>query len=116
MTDDLINLIERLEAAEEAEQGALILEALTYAQHFSRRWITAAQYCLALAQLKCKAYESAALTLVPEGRFWTVDNSAAAYTSELGSGPQNATTGDATTPALALTIAALKACKAVGDG
>lgn len=114
MTDNLQiqGHIQRLEEAEEAEEGALILDALTYAH--ASRWITTQQFNRAQKQLRCGAYVSAALTLVPEGRFWSLDNSATAFTSELGCGPQNITTSDAATPALALSSAALKERKAVG--
>ena len=99
MTD---SLIKRLEAAEEGS------EALDMAieDHLGLGFpATTVRYSRSL---------DAALTLVPEGRFWYIDSSAAAFTSELGSGPQNVTASDAATPALSLCSAALKARKAVG--
>lgn len=52
-----------------------------------------------------------AVELVPEGRFWSVDNSCSAFTCVLDSEQQkrSVTVGDAATPATALTIACLKA-------
>jgi hypothetical protein len=50
-----------------------------------------------------------AVSLVPEGLFWNVDSSGSAFLSTLGTVHQDVTTADGETPALALTIAALKA-------
>lgn len=126
MTDDLQiqGHIQRLEAAEEVEQGALILDALTYA--YASRWITTGQFHLAQEQLRREAYLDAARTLVPEGwhgevRFgkwpehdprhvalWSNDLSVKESVYGVG------LTNRSATPALGLTIAALKARKAVG--
>ena len=53
----------------------------------------------------------AALTLVPEGMFWSIDSSGSAYICQLDSGGQRGSVrvGDGESPALALCIAALKA-------
>lgn len=57
----------------------------------------------------------AAMTLVPEGLFWTVDNSPSAHIISLG--PQGEkqlrAVSDAETPALALTATALRALAAM---
>ena len=61
----------------------------------------------------CTGSLDTALTLVPEGMFWSVDSSGSAFVCDLDSEKQRGSvrTGDAATPAIAICIAALKARK-----
>ena len=126
-----MNLIAQLEAAREDNQHIAIYDALKFAHKSG--WITARQFDRALHQRDCGAYLDAARMLVPEGYSWScyahpirgavepeprsycsvylldtevTKTSGGALDRRLLSGPFE---GEATTPALALTVAALRA-------
>lgn len=68
--DTLAALIERVEQATSEQQGEVIATVLMTARKTG--WLTSAQYSAALHMLVAKAYESAALALVPEGWGWSL--------------------------------------------
>ena len=110
-------LITKLEAAPEDEQEQLIQDALQYA--FEHDWITATVFVLAKEWLRMGAFLCAALVLVPEGWWWRMNQSGGPmrgeqndlspiYTTTLFR-PRLEVRGTHGTPALAFTIAAMKA-------
>jgi len=109
-------MIARLEAATEETQRADVQAALYFAQ--KRRWITFETWNRASAWAESGAYESAALTLVPEGldvEILILVNDGAVR-AEVQIYPKAFAVcrddehiyGEGKTPALALCIAALK--------
>ena len=121
--DDLTALIARVEVAAVAEQSDVLAAALMAARKAG--WFAAKQYSSALRMLAASAYESAAMTLVPEGwRVYRMERLSCAPDAEwradiiktYGSVGQNARASHLA-PALALTAAALRARLAqMGDG
>lgn len=119
MKDDLIA---RLEAATADEQRELLLEAFEAIHpypgpdHYLKPdidWTWDRLRERFVKMLDAEAYESAALTLVPEGWNWAVwmrhdwrKHSAQVWHRERESSTKH---GDAATPALAIVIAALRA-------
>lgn len=110
MRDDLIA---RLEAATE-----LTLELFVEVQATLRPSISDEDWARSYAMVRAEAYESAALTLVPEGLMWTVsqhdtEGRAGAvsifHRDETGERVTCCPLTVAATPALAIVIAALKA-------
>ncbi|KKM77689.1 hypothetical protein LCGC14_1367410 [marine sediment metagenome] len=106
----MTDIIAKLEAATEAEQGNVILEAIDYAR--KQGWISAKAREDARLFVGVGAFLDAALILVPDG--WDVEIKqsrhrkgwrALLWSGGYGTGKF----GDAPTPALALCIAALKA-------
>ena len=109
------DLIAKLEAAQEDEQGELILKALQYA--FEHDWIIATRFVLAKMWVRSGAYLSAAMVLVPKGWFCRLDTSGADVQLWHPDKRWEEYRGFAATPALAVAIAALKAGDQVkGDG
>ena len=108
--DGLTALIARVEAAAVTEQSDVLAAALMAARKAG--WFVAKQYSSALRMLAARAYESAALTLVPEGCGWLRESP---HTMTVYRVPGNHKewpkyhTVPAATPALALTAAALRA-------
>ena len=101
------DLIEKLEAATEAEQERLILETLQFA--YDRDWMTGVKFVMVRAWMPLGAYLSAAVVLVPEGWFYRLDTSGADVQLWHPDKRWEEHRGFATTPALAITIAAMKA-------
>lgn len=101
-------LIERVEQATSEQQGEVIAAVLMTARKTG--WLTSAQYSAALHMLVAKAYESAALALVPEGWGWHVDYlpPQTPWASLVWQGRMRHAC-HAATPALALGLAALRA-------
>ena len=110
------DLIAKLEAAPEAEQEGLILEALQLA--YSHSWITHYMFMRARRWALLGAYLSAAVVLVPEGWWWSINQSGGPmkggqndlspiYTTTLFR-PRLEVRGTQGTPALAVAIAAMK--------
>jgi len=100
-------IIARLEEATELQQALVLEEAVKYAHE--RRWIDKETAQQALAWVECGAFESAALSLVPEGCAWQVG-------CEIDFTPTARVWGHdihadefAATPALALCIASFRA-------
>ncbi|KKN89998.1 hypothetical protein LCGC14_0231100 [marine sediment metagenome] len=113
MTSDIIT---KLEAATEAEQGNVILEAIDYAR--KQGWISAKAREDARLFVGVGAFLDAAMTLVPEGWEWQIisDDGAAVYKrSKEHGGYAIIFDGQATTPALALCAAALRAWEQGND-
>lgn len=110
---DLDALIARIEGASEGEQFHRIYDCLQFA--LERKWVTGEQYDSAGQMLAVGAYESAALTLVPEGCGWTggSDNLFSIYRKEerddMPGWPIIGESNFAKTPALAICAAALRA-------
>ena len=104
------DLLTRLKAATAEQQHELILQALWHARE--REWITEERYYQAVSWCDDGAFESAALTLVPEGMMWLLCSDG---TADIGREPASGTMlvgefeGEAATPALAFVIAALRA-------
>lgn len=96
------DLIDRLGKATEAEQADVLRDAIEYA--WLRRWITQDVRERAKEWIRLGAYESAALTLVPEGARWNVGHDGATV-----EGATDVFQRGHTCPALALAIAALLA-------
>ena len=108
--DDLTALIARVEAATVAEQSDVLAAALMAARKAG--WFAAKQYSSALRMLAASAYESAALTLVPEGMVWNAGNDTPGWAHVWRDSPQydgRPHDGRSATPGLALTAAALRA-------
>jgi len=103
------DLIARLEAAAADEQQNLVLECLNLA--YKHQWLPMRAYAVAVSWCMTGAYESAALTLVPEGYEWTIGLVNTRGFCSLGPEGTFTTTAevDAATPALAICAAALKA-------
>jgi hypothetical protein len=112
--DDLTALIARVEVVTVAEQSDVFAVALRVARKAG--WFAAKQYSSARRMLAASAYESAALTLVPEGWFVMLGyqnggQSAGASLMEYPAWQNRGrdAQGTADTPALALVAAALRA-------
>lgn len=108
---DTETLIERLEAATPKGERAAILAMLDHAKDAD--WLTFDQWRAAYRFWDVGAYLDAAMTLVPEGWRWHVDYRPAAqcwHGLHCVFDDEGDCTG--TTPALALSIAALKAREA----
>lgn len=115
---DLLSLAVRVEAAEAREQRALLMEA--YETVFGgpectpiNKWpgYSSPRWDRFHMMLDAEAYESAAMTLVPEGWTWTLNHlerSTSAHMLSPGPYPTKAR-AVAATPALALAAAALRA-------
>jgi hypothetical protein len=113
----LADLIARLEAATADQQAGLIKLALWSA--VDNGWITPKACGRAIRMVDAEAYESAALTLVPDGWRWSLDwtqrppyqdcGRADLYAPGRGIKPPDVQDVYAATPAIALCIAALKA-------
>lgn len=115
MTDELNKLAERVEAASEAEQRAMLrlafeaIHPVRPSGHNDRAW--SAKCSLFDGFLDAFAWESAAMTLVPDGwglkvRRWSADMTGAAGCYPPGCAGEWI---NAATPALALCAAALRA-------
>lgn len=107
---NLSDLAARVEAAEAREQRALLLD--TVFEIAAGEWPTskAARFC---TLIDAEAYESAALMMVPEGWGWSIHTSdfPGAFIAEVElEGREHG--ARATTPALALACAALRAKEA----
>ena len=106
-------LIARLEAATDATQDAVVRKALRFA--VAHGWITVEACERAMRMCDAGGYESAALTLVPEGMtfcLWQDHRGNCAQVrrpSALSRGVVEPITKGAPTPAIALYIAALRA-------
>jgi hypothetical protein len=127
--DELLQLAERVERAEAAEQRAMLEEAWLAIHHEGYPPEDASDTCRKCDRfdklLEAEAYESAALMLVPEGwvvgslEWWSMRHDAGVTLLETGptddgfQGYSAAVHGDArakaVTPALALCAASLKA-------
>lgn len=106
----LPELIAALEAAKADDQGGMVRTALWFAR--DQQWITQDAYERGYHMCDAGAYESAALSLVPDGAYWDAGHSYVhkprdCYESTVGHPYGHE--GHAKTPALALCIAALKA-------
>ena len=104
------DLLAKLEAAPEADQERLIMEALQYA--YDHDWITGVTFVMVRAWVPLGAYLSAAMVLLPKGAAWSISQSDDRDDQRPCGVVQVAiSTGEefAATPALALALAALKA-------
>jgi len=104
--DDLTALIARVEAAAADEQPwamLAVVDALNLPNDPHRRVVN---------MIYAECYESAALTLVPEGMVWNAGNDTPGWAHVWRDSPQydgRPHDGRSATPALALTAAALRA-------
>lgn len=105
---DVDTLIRDLEEAPVGKERAAILDALTYAH--ASKWIDTAAFHRAQKMLHVGAFLSAALTLLPEGWWWSLETfSDGCYARVAETSKQLHCLGTQKPPALALCIAALKA-------
>ncbi|KKN90031.1 hypothetical protein LCGC14_0231430 [marine sediment metagenome] len=113
MTSDIIT---QLEAATEADQSTTLMDAVEYA--YTRGWITKTVHQKAVLFVVAGAFLDAARTLVPEGWDWRVGESDAPDTGipknhavlrDWGEPDEIYIPTYAPTPALALSIACIKA-------
>lgn len=116
MPDELLALAERCEKAKGEEQYELLCKA-----HLLVRGLKRYVRDDFARMLDSGAYESAALSLVPEGWRFSVDNAFGRGSAVCGAivnntaFAKNAQLGDATTPALALTAACCRAHHAMKE-
>ena len=104
------DLIAELERAEKGSQPELLHRAVDFAR--DQGWFNEDEHAKAWAFINIGAFESAALTLVPEGRYWRINPSLSKGRPTAGVECDTCEAmAEAATPALALTIAALKARK-----
>jgi hypothetical protein len=100
----LLALAERCEQAAGPDQKAAMLAVV------DALGLPSDQHYRAVRMIEIGAYESAAITLVPEGWFWEVRDDGVAWVTR----PDGGMPGTAAAPALALGAAALRARAAMG--
>jgi hypothetical protein len=126
-TTKLLTLIERVEGATADQQREMLLEAYSaiYPDNPLGYWTSTDRARRFVAMLEAEAFESAAMTLVPEGRKVTIEHepncgfAMAGYAQARVYMPNKRDgydVAEATTPALALTAACLRAHASLREG